>query len=120
MGLWPKKATRKYYATLPMYQDAIVRFYAERYQREFIDIVRTIISQYAKADKRFNVEEYQKWVGTRYIEFLKNTPEPPLDDEMLEELDRQLQEYLGADYDPSSLAFKKDMVAPPAKKKGRR
>lgn len=92
--------TRKSSLSLAFYQDAIVHFYAEKYQREYVDILRSIITHYSRADSRFDPEEFQRFVKERYPKILGSF-DISVDKNITEEIDRQTKIFLGNRYNPN-------------------
>lgn len=112
------KSTRKIYVSLAFFQDAILHFYADKYQRDYIDILRSVITHYARADNRFDPAEFQEFVANRFPRVLENSG-IEVSKEMAQEIDRQVETFLGARYDPnvSTTSIVRESIPARARKK---
>lgn len=84
----PRKLMEKYNLTLDLDQTALVEYYAWKYKRDKVDIVRQIVGRYGLADKSLDEKDFQKFTEQQL------EPEYSDDEPMRKELQRKVKDFL--------------------------
>src|SRR5688572_30607997 len=85
----PRVFVKQFYVNFSPLEWAQVLYYAWKYNKDKREIIRSMVTRYVTADKRFDPEEFVKFVRKDMKDFLTEEE----DDVMREEIRQQAEEY---------------------------